>query len=213
MSSFSTNNITNSISRMNSISQTPSAAEKTAARKTARRTEKKPATRITLRIPGALYRRMKCDLERPHPFADERVGFLFVRTGRLEAGGLLLLGHAYHALADERYLDDPKAGARIDSGAIREAMQKVLDGQGGAFHVHLHNHVGKPRYSGMDLSEQPSLIKSFQTIGSASPHGTLVLSQNNGIASVWLPGSGEPVSAAKISVVGAPMLMWEGTRK
>ncbi len=193
---------------MSSINQTLNPIQKST-----RRTEKKLATRITLRIPGALYRRIKCDLERPHPFAAERIGFLFVRAGSLETNGLLLLGHGYHALADERYMDDPEAGARIDSGAIREAMQRVLDGEGGAFHVHLHDHDGRPRYSGMDLSEQPSLIRSFQIAGSTSPHGTLVLSQNNGIASVWLPGSKEPVNAGRISIVGAPMLMWEGTRK
>ena len=182
-------------------------------RKITRRAEKKPAVSITLRIPNPLYDQIRLDLERPHPFAAERVGFLFVRTGAAETGSLLLLGHAYHALADECYIDDPKAGARIDSGAIREAMQRTLDGHGGVFHVHMHDHNGKLGYSRMDTSEQPKLVVSFQAVSPTLPHGTLVLSRNNGIASAWLPEMSQPINIKKISTAGAPMRIWEEKRK
>ena len=182
-------------------------------KKITRRTPKKPAVSVSLRIPNALYEQIRLDLERPHVFAAERVGFLFVRTGLMEPDNVLLLGHDYQALADERYIDDPDAGARIDSTAIREALQGVLNGQGGAFHVHLHDHSGKPRYSRMDTTEQPKLIASFQAVSSTLPHGTLVLSRNNAIASVWLPGTSQPISVKKISTVGAPMRIWEEKRK
>ena len=182
-------------------------------KKITRRTEKKPTVSISLRIPNPLYDQIRADLERPHPFAAERVGFLFVRTGATGPGRLLLLGHAYHALVDERYIDDPEAGARIDSGAIREAMQRTLDGHGGVFHVHMHDHNGKPGYSRMDMAEQPKLIVSFQAVNPSLPHGTLILSRNNGIASAWLPGTNQPTSIKKISTAGAPMRIWEEKRR
>src|SRR5690349_14497242 len=96
-----------------------------------------------LKIPGRLYDDMVQDLRRPHPFAAERVGFVFGRTASLSDGGRLVLLTRYHPIPDEHYIDDPAVGARIGPEAITWATQAVYYGRTakeGIFHLHLHGH-------------------------------------------------------------------------
>ena len=66
-----------------------------------------------LKLTGRLHDIIVKDLMRPHPFALERVGFVFGRIGSgLDGTSVVLLTH-YHAVADDQYIDDPKVGARI----------------------------------------------------------------------------------------------------
>lgn len=166
---------------------------------------------VILRFPRQLYEHVKADLSRPHPFAGERVGFLF---GRLVNAGQpfesILLCTRYHSLADERYIDDPSSGARIDSQAIRGAMQQVLDRGEGVFHIHLHSWFGKPEFSAMDGKELPRLIPSFQAVGPALAHGLVLLSENECTAAIWMPGMDRPVEPKRIVIVGYPLQICGG---
>jgi hypothetical protein len=144
------------------------------------------------------------DLARAHPFAAERVGFAF---GHLSVGGTdtrLIILKDYLRLADNRYIDDPRCGARIDSQAIRGAMQHSIDTSGGAFHVHLHDWPGRPRFSQLDWDELPRLIPSFQVVRPSGAHGLLLLSRDACVAEVWLPGIRDAVVARTINIVGFP---------
>src|ERR1700729_2806808 len=98
---------------------------------------------------------MRRDLVRPHVFAAERIGFAAVRIGNAGNDPTLILVEGYSPVADENYIDDPKVGARINSAAIRTAMQMAIDQRCGAFHVHLHINRGKPRLSRTDRTELP----------------------------------------------------------
>ena len=168
--------------------------------------------RVTVRLPRPLLDEVRADLVKPHRFAAERVGFLYGRLCHAGEGRKLVLMTGYATVSDDRYIDDPSAGARIDSHAIREAMQGVLDRGEGAFHVHLHDHRGTPRLSPMDRAEIPRLIPSFRAVGPQLAHGLIILSRDRCIADVWLPGSIKPVEAERVAVVGYPLLLAERSK-
>lgn len=151
-----------------------------------------------------LYVRVREDLARGHQFAYERVGFLSAKLGNRSGDGPLILFTNYHPVPDDQYIKDPYAGARINSDAIRDAMQRVLDSDDGMFHVHGHSHRGKPGFSPMDLEETPRIVSGLQVAGPTQAHGMVLLSNDQCIAYVWMPGTGEPVVADKVAVVGYP---------
>src|SRR5438132_1666944 len=126
---------------------------------------------IRIRILRSLYDQVRTDLVRPHPHAGERVGFLYGRLGNAGTDAPIVIFTRYAPLADERYINDPSTGARIDSTAIREAMQGVLDHGEGAFHVHMHGWPGEPGWSSVDRQQLPRLIPAFQAVGPTFAHG------------------------------------------
>jgi len=167
---------------------------------------------VHVRLTRQLYEQVRADLSRLHPFASERVGFLFAQLGNANSVTPLVLFTGYSLLADDRYINDPQAGARIDSQAIRSAMQEVLNRKEGAFHVHMHDWHGKPRFSRMDRTELPRLIPSFQAVGLSFAHGLLLLSKDDITAAVWLPGNTQPAEADHITIVGHPLQVFERQR-
>ena len=147
---------------------------------------------------------IRADLARPHPLAAERIGFEYGTLSEGGEGTQLIVLKDYRPVPDDRYLDDPRCGARIDSQAIRGAMQHALDSVAGAFHVHLHDWPGIPRFSQFDRKELPRLIPSFQALRPSSAHGLLLLSRDQWTAEVWLPGRNEGIVADRIQVIGWP---------
>lgn len=157
---------------------------------------------VKVRIQRSLLDEVRADLARPHPFAAERVGFLFGQLA--DADGPLVLLTDYEPVADERYIDDLYAGARIDSQAIRGAMQGVLDRKQGAFHVHMHHWPGHPVMSHMDAEEIPRVVTGLRRVGPTLANGIVLLHDVECAAWVWLPGEDNAVEAASVSVVGFP---------
>lgn len=169
-----------------------------------------------IKLNGALYAEIIQDLTRPHPFAAERVGFVFCRRGSLADQGSLILLTRYHSIPDNQYIDDPAVGARIGSEAMTWAMQAVYHGRPareGIFHIHLHGHRGETGMSGTDAREIPRLMPGFQSVGREAPHGIIILSADHGSGWVWLRGSAEPVHADCVSVIGAPVGVFHRGRK
>jgi hypothetical protein len=163
--------------------------------------------KVDLRIPGALYTEALADLRRPHAFAAERVGFITVAIGRLSPSHVLLLAKRYSPVADEHYIDDPFAGARINSDAIRAALQRILDHGEGQLHVHIHEHRGLPMPSRMDSREMPPLLRSMAVTNAACAHGALIFSDDGAWAEVMASGPDGPlVEVDTITVVGFPLL-------
>lgn len=160
---------------------------------------------VKIRLTKKLFDEMKQDLLRPHEFAAERVGFITAKIGNKSAESPLVLLSGYHPVSDAEYIDDPYVGARINSAAIRNAMQTVLDTESGAFHVHLHNHRGKPRFSSTDKNEIPNIVAGLRVAGPNQPHGMFLLSQDNCFAQIWMPEKTAFVIASKITVVGFPL--------
>jgi hypothetical protein len=160
---------------------------------------------VHCRIIRGLYEQIAQDLVRRHEFAFERVGFVSAKLGNMESDEPIVLFTDYQPVADENYVDDPNSGARIDSAAIRNAMQRVLDTSTGLFHVHCHAHFGKPGFSPMDLNESPQVVSSLRIAGPNQAHGMLLMSNDNCVAHVWMPRSDEPVVADRVTVVGYPV--------
>jgi hypothetical protein len=145
------------------------------------------------------------DLSRPHPFAGERVGFLACRFMESVAKGLLVLGHGYHAVADEDYIDDQNYGALVSGKAFQMAMQVAYTQQVGIFHIHLHSHRGTPKPSPTDLRETKKFIPDFFHVQPHAPHGAIILSLDSLSARVWSPTTKQPIRFAAIEMVGAPL--------
>jgi len=162
--------------------------------------------KVEIRIAGSVYAAAIADLNRPHPFAAERVGFLSTAIGKISSDHVLLLGHSYSSLPDEHYVDDLRAGACIGSNAIRASLQRVLSTGSGQLHVHVHDHYGQPRPSATDLRDMPPLIKSLSVTGPNCAHGAIIFSRDRAWAQVAVPGSPRLVEATTVTVIGFPFL-------
>lgn len=160
---------------------------------------------MKLRLLRTLYEHIGQDLARRHEFAFERVGFVSAKLGNRHSDEPVVLFTNHYPVADDHYIDDPLAGARINSDAIRQAMQLVLDTGIGLFHVHCHAHRGRPGFSPMDLDETPRVVSSLRVANPNEAHGMLLLSKDECVADVWMPGSNEPVSENRITIVGYPL--------
>lgn len=165
----------------------------------------------TLRLPCQLYEKMIADLVRPHPFAHERVGIVYTRLSDAGAGHMLVFPVDYAPVPDGDYIHSASraVGAEISAVAIRRTMQHILDSGEGAFHVHLHAHQGRPRFSPVDERSLPGLVRSFGHAGPQAAHGALLFSEDAAIALVQLPYQADP-AAARISIVGFPLRIYEG---
>lgn len=150
---------------------------------------------------------MLADLERPHPFAFERVGFLYAKTSVLADGTRLVLANNYQPVADGDYIADNTVGAKIGRSAIRSAMQEIYDLGCGAFHVHLHNHTGKPSPSGTDRQGLPPVAQSLSNIAKSEVCGILILSRDSFYATVQIARTNDMTLADSIVTTGYPMAL------
>ncbi len=172
------------------------------------------STQLILRLAHPLYEQVRADLTRPHPFAAERVGFLFTKAGTGPGGSILLFPVDYLPLQDEQYVDenDPLIGAAISGDALRSAMQRVLDTGMGALHVHMHaHHRGRPRFSPTDWHDLPDIVQSLKNANSRLIHGALLLSQDMATGVLWLPDQDvyKPL-VPRVSIVGSPLRICPG---
>lgn len=157
---------------------------------------------IRLRLSESLVGMVREDLQRPHVFALERVGFLCCRQSGVPSGHLLL-AYKYAPVGDDHYIADDSVGARFDAAAIRMGMQLALTEKAAVFHVHVHPHAGVPRFSRVDTREMSALMPCFVNVCPNRLHGALVLSGDRACAQVWgteLPSGGAPVT--RITEVG-----------
>lgn len=160
-----------------------------------------------LRLRRGLFDAMREDLRRPHDHAAERVGFIYGPVAWLGDARALILPAAYEPVADDAYVDDPGVGARIDRGALRRAMQRVLSTGEACFHVHLHAHRGTPGFSAVDADMLRGFVPPLQVVGPAARHGGLVLSENAAAATSWCPAR-RALTPVRVAIVGSPL--WLG---
>lgn len=158
-----------------------------------------------LRITDELIQAARTDLRRPHPFAGERIGFFHARAADAGAEGWLILPFIYQAVPDHQYLRDHSVGARINGTAIRSQMERALSPGLSVIHVHLHDHRGRPAFSGTDRRGHGPLLSALQNAGPDVPHAAMVLSDDSAAAVVLLPKQQELQVATKVTVLGRPM--------
>lgn len=162
--------------------------------------------RSIFKIPSRLLAEVRKDFERPHPFAAERVGFIGCNVARLAKDGLLVLAHSFYTVEDQDYLDDPRVGAMMGSNAIRKALEISYNARISMFHVHLHEHHGRPWFSSTDLRETANFVPDFWHVQPKLPHGALVLSHDVMAGLCWIPGAvaHRPTRIQEFISVGAP---------
>lgn len=163
---------------------------------------------IIIRIPQNILNQIINDLKRPHEFANERIGFIASRHKILKTGTIIVFISEYFPISDDQYLDDPEVGARINSNAIREGLQRIIDKKIGCFHVHYHSFSRSiPEFSDTDLIDNPEIIKSFGYADKSQVHGMIVIGKNGLNALVKLPGKDSLMQVAKIVGIGYPMII------
>jgi hypothetical protein len=139
------------------------------------------------------------DLSRPHPFAGERVGFLRARAGQLN-DGIILLPFAYITVPDDGYARDHRAAAVINETTIRNALQTAYSERVAMVHIHLHNHPGTPRFSGIDISETDMFMPPFTAVRPELPHAAVVRSRDSFAGRCWINSSVIPIT--RFTVIG-----------
>lgn len=159
--------------------------------------------KITFKIPHGLFNEIHRDLSRPHKFAAERVGFIACGASVFGADGLLLLGDTYHPVADHHYIDDPRVGAMMNSDAIRSALEIAYNRNVAMFHVHRHEHYGKPGFSRVDRRESTRFVPDFFKARPSLPHGALVFSHDSVAGLCWLARDKHPLEIQEFAVVGS----------
>jgi hypothetical protein len=160
-----------------------------------------------IRILTELHDAIQKDLNRPHAFAVERVGFLFTRQGKASHNSEIILAADYLAVPDDFYIEEDTSlfpVASINSEAIRQTMGRLLRTGEGVFHVHIHEHAGRPYFSQIDLSSIPKLAQSFHNISPHACHGGIVFSNDNGAGFVLAPAPVQNVPL-DISIIGNPL--------
>ncbi len=160
---------------------------------------------IEFRITQPLRHRLLADLRRPHEFAAERVAFLKCGVSQPEPNTLLILAEDFIAVADEDYLDDPTVGAQMGPAAIRKALQFAYHHPSSMFHVHCHEHRGRPRLSRVDVRESARFVPDFFHVRPERPHGVLVLSLESATGRYWAKPGTAPIDLPRISFVGSPL--------
>lgn len=131
------------------------------------------------------WRTIHHDLSRPHPHAHERIGFAFANAAKLTDSSIGLYLSHYSPVADENYIFEPRVGALINGDALRDAMQFAYRNQLATFHVHRHEHYGKPWFSKYDLQESNKFVPDFFHVVPGGPHGALLLSHDSAAGLIW----------------------------
>jgi hypothetical protein len=162
--------------------------------------------RVEFKVRGSLLTQMRKDLQRPHAFAFERVGFISCGIANIAPDGLIILASEYHPVADEDYEDDRSVGAMMGSAAIRKALQFAYRNEVGMFHVHMHCHEGRPSPSRTDLEETAKFVPSFWHVRPRLAHGAIILSRDSISGRCWSPGMKGPLPLTKIAIVGPRMI-------
>jgi hypothetical protein len=116
----------------------------------------------------------------------------------------MVLAESYEPVADENYVKDDQVGGRINSAAIRAALQISLTRGVSVFYVHMHEHKGVPRPSRTDIVESQKLVPDFFNVTPSMPHGILIFSENSAFGLVWL-GRSKTKPFNRIEVVGSPL--------
>jgi hypothetical protein len=167
--------------------------------------------KTTLRLTKAFLEDVHRDLSRPHAFAHERVGFIACALSPTSAGQLILASR-YLPVDDDGYEQDLTVGAMMNSTAIRKELEFAYNHPVSMFHVHRHEHRGRPAFSKVDLLEGAKFVPDFWKVRANVPHGLLVLSKNAATSAMWDPRSKEPRYVDEISIVGRPLMTFRSRR-
>ncbi|WP_293346346.1 hypothetical protein [Phenylobacterium sp.] len=168
--------------------------------------------KVLFKIGSGLLRCIRQDLYRKHPYAHERVGFITAKAAALAGGGLCVTAYGYETVADDHYMDRPEVGAFVGAAGLRAALQHAYRAKCSMFHVHLHEHRGRPWFGEYDLSENAKFVPDFFNVAPATPHGAVILSHDAAAGLCWRAGSQEPQVISEVVEGGAPLRIFRGIK-
>jgi hypothetical protein len=160
---------------------------------------------VFLKIRADLLASVRADLERSHPFAWERVGFLFAAAASIDEQDLLLTIRSYMPVDDGDYVADRKVGAKIGSNAMRRAVEAAYRPASAILHVHTHHGSGIPSFSSVDLASAKEFVPGFFETAPRMPHGLLVLSDDAAYGHIWFDATKKPKPIDRFMSVGVPI--------
>lgn len=160
--------------------------------------------KISVRLSRRLLRHVCADLARPHPFAPERVGFLACKVAECKPRSIIVFPYHYLEVEHADYLSDVGVGAMMGPDAIRKALQFAYHNSVSMFHVHMHDHCGRPWFSDIDLRETSNFVPDFWHVRPTFAHGALILSRNSISGLCWMPSRKKPVRISGFNIVGFP---------
>ncbi len=158
-----------------------------------------------VKIPREMLSAALDDLERPHDFAAERLGFFSFRQS-LDREVPLLLCSEYHSIPDDQYVRDPMCGGRIGGQAIQAAMGRSFRTGSGQMWVHTHGRCGHPGASGTDRREGPRVVQSCANAQPKALHAWAVISED-GICGQVRTADGTLHHFSDLAVIGWPMVI------
>jgi hypothetical protein len=164
--------------------------------------------KVVIRLTRSLWSQVHADLDRPHEFAAERVGFLLAAAADI-ANGVLLLPTRWLPVRDSDYLDVPGAGATIGARAFRGVLENVYGSRLTALHVHRHEHRGRPSFSEVDEESMREFVPGLFNACKNVVHGALVLSRDSATAAIWQRKATAPTRNARFELIGRPLAAWE----
>ncbi|MGG3561976.1 hypothetical protein ABES03_10260 [Neobacillus rhizosphaerae] len=150
------------------------------------------------------FNKIRDDLARPHPFAFERVGFVFIKPDSKNTINII----DYLSVPDEFYINNPKVGAEVDHRAIVMAMKRADHNNEGVLQVHEHGGKGIPKFSRVDIDSHPVYLRSFRNANPRATHGFLLLSEDSMVARVWKPGSKVSLDTKKFAISKGSFFSW-----
>jgi len=162
---------------------------------------------IHFKVTRALLATIRIDLQRPHPFAHERVGFIAAGLAAAH-DDLLILARAYQPVRDDEYLKDSSVGAMMSAEAIRRARQWAMNARAAMFHVHTHGGRGVPAFSGVDIRENAKFVPNFLSVAPHGVHGAIVLSDTAAFGQVWPDRTSPQPFINDFAEVGMPLRTW-----
>jgi hypothetical protein len=145
---------------------------------------------IVIKLTHSMDQEIRDDLNRPHPFAVERVGFVSATGSMVGLDDYLIVLKKYYPVKDGDYIEDDTVGCRINGNAIRIAMQHILSSHESMFHIHLHAFKSIPSMSITDRKEIPQIVKSLCNVNPNIIHGFIIMSKTHYKGYVKIPKSG-----------------------
>ncbi len=161
-----------------------------------------------VRIPSSQLEDIHRDLDRPHAFAFERVGFLICGAATVPGGEILLSAQQWLPTDDDHYINDPRAGATIGAAAFRRVFELIYNQPATVLHLHRHEHRGVPGFSRTDAISMAQFVPGFFNACHTHPHGAVVLSHDAAVGALWLRKGAKPVAINRFDFVGQPIRTW-----
>lgn len=149
-------------------------------------------------------KKIRDDLARPHPYAFERVGFVFIRPNSTKTIDII----DYLSIPDDFYINNPHVGAEVDYRAIVMAMKRADHNNEGVLQVHEHLGKGIPKFSKVDIDSHPVYLRSFRNANPRAIHGFLLLSEDSIVARIWKPNSSTSLDVTKSIIPKNSFFSW-----